>query len=226
MDTGKIGEVVGEFRTVVMGRANLLDSILPPLLFVILQAWLGFTAAAWGSLLVAAAIGLLRLVRGQSLLYALGGAGGVGLAMLLAWLLGREEGYFLPGIVSGGLTVVVTLASLVAGRPLVAWTSYLARRWPREWYWHPRVRPAYSEVTWAWLVFFVVRLGLQVIFYQREAVGPLAVLNVLSGWPATIVLLVASYLYGTWRLRNLDGPSVEEFKAGAEPPWEGQQRGF
>jgi hypothetical protein len=38
--------------------------------------------------------------------------------------------------------------------------------------------------------------------------------------------LIASYLYGTWRLRNLGGPSVEEFKSGAEPPWEGQQRGF
>jgi hypothetical protein len=29
------------------------------------------------------------------------------------------------------------------------------------------------------------------------------------GWPATIVLLVVSYLYGTWRLRNLSGPSTK-----------------
>jgi hypothetical protein len=39
-------------------------------------------------------------------------------------------------------------------------------------------------------------------------------------------VLIASYLYGTWRLGTLGGPSVEEFKPGAEPPWEGQQRGF
>ena len=44
--------------------------------------------------------------------------------------------------------------------------------------------------------------------------------------PATMILLIVSYLYGTWRLRNLGGPSVEEFKSGTEPPWEGQQRGF
>ena len=50
--------------------------------------------------------------------------------------------------------------------------------------------------------------------------------QLLTGWPATILLLIASYLYGTWRLRKLGGPSVEEFKAGTEPPWEGQQRGF
>jgi hypothetical protein len=40
------------------------------------------------------------------------------------------------------------------------------------------------------------------------------------------VLLIVSYLYGTWRLRNLGGPSVEEFQAGEEPPWESQRRGF
>ena len=31
---------------------------------------------------------------------------------------------------------------------------------------------------------------------------------------------------GLWRLGNLGGPSVEEFKNGAPPPWQGQQRGF
>jgi hypothetical protein len=38
--------------------------------------------------------------------------------------------------------------------------------------------------------------------------------------------LVISYIYGTWRLKYLRGPSVEEFRAGAEPPWTGQRRGF
>jgi UPF0716 family protein affecting phage T7 exclusion len=58
------------------------------------------------------------------------------------------------------------------------------------------------------------------------AAGFLAFLNVITGWPATIGLLVASYIYGTWRLRTLGGPSVDEFRSGAEPPWQGQRRGF
>jgi hypothetical protein len=224
--TSKSQELIDEFRQVVMGRANLLDSILPPLLFVILNAVLGFDVAMWSSLLVAGILAILRLRRGQSPLYALGGAAGVGLAIGLSWLLGREEGYFLPGIVSNGLLALVCLASMVARRPMVAWTSYLARRWPLAWYWHPRVRPAYSEVTALWLLFFAGRLVLQVVLFGQGAVGPLATLNLLSGWPATVVLLAGSYLYGTWRLRSLRGPSVEEFEAGREPPWQGQQRGF
>ncbi|MGD2040963.1 MAG: DUF3159 domain-containing protein [Anaerolineae bacterium] len=222
----KIREVADEFRTVVAGRSNLLDSVVPPLLFLLINALLGFQYAMWGSLVVAGAITLLRLRRRQSLLYALGGIGGVLLAIVLAQVLGRAEGYFLPGIITGALTVLACLVSIVARRPLVAWTSYIARRWPREWYWHPRVRPAYSEVTWFWTVFFGVRLLLEVFLFQEEAADLLAVAKVLTGWPATIVLLVVSYLYGTWRLRNLGGPSVEEFKQGAEPPWEGQRRGF
>ena len=38
--------------------------------------------------------------------------------------------------------------------------------------------------------------------------------------------LIFSYIYGSWRLKNLGGPSVEEFNENKLPPWEGQIRGF
>lgn len=226
MKTGKLREITEELRTVLTGRRRLVDSIVPPTLFLVMNALFGLEIAMWSALGVALTITVVRLVRGQSLRYALGGLGGVAIALLIAWWLGRAEGYFLPGMITGVLTVILCLASVVAGRPLVAWTSHLARRWPVGWYWHPRVRPAYSEVTLAWAVFFAVRSLLQCTLFQDQAAGLLAALNVVTGWPATIVLLVISYIYGTWRLRHLGGPSVEEFKSGAEPPWTGQRRGF
>jgi UPF0716 family protein affecting phage T7 exclusion len=159
-------------------------------------------------------------------LYALGGAAGVLLAIGLTRLLGGAENFFLPGLMTSALTVFLCFASVVAKRPLVAWTSFIARRWAREWYWHPQVRPAYAEVTIFWGIYFLARLGAQWYFYQGEAAEGLAWLNLALGWPATVVLLVASYLYGTWRLRNLGGPSVEEFETGADPPWQSQRKGF
>jgi hypothetical protein len=226
MKTGKFRELVEEFRTVFTGRGNLADSILPPIIFLLANVVLGFEVAMWISLAVALVITLLRLRRRQSLRYAVGGFGGVALAVLVAKGLGRAEGYFLPGIVSGVVTVVACLVSVIVGRPLVAWTSYFARRWPLNWYWHPKVRPAYSEVTCLWAIFFAGRLFLQVMLFQDAAAELLGLLQVVTGWPATIALLVISYLYGTVRLQRLRGPSVEEFKAGAEPPWTGQRRGF
>jgi len=221
----KARELLEEFRAVT-GKVGLLDTILPPILFLLLNGLTGFTAAMIGALGLSLVIAVLRLRRGQSLVYALGGMGSVGLAIALALLLGRSEGFFLPGIVNGGLTVALTLVSLLIRKPMVAWTSYLARRWPLDWYWHDRVRPAYTEVTVAWLLYFAAKLFWQVTLFQNNAVDELAFVNTLTGWPATIALLVFSYLYGTWRLAKLGGPSVEEFRNGAPAPWSGQRRGF
>jgi len=150
----------------------------------------------------------------------------VGLAIAVALLFGRSEGYFLPGIVNGGITIALAITSLIIHKPMVAWTSYLARRWPINWYWHPQIRPAYTEVTWVWILFFGLRLWWQVALYQGQDVNQLTLVNTLTGWPATILLLIFSYLYGTWRLAQLRGPSVEEFRNNAPAPWQGQRRGF
>lgn len=222
----KLREIVDELRMVLAGRSSFLDSLLPPLFFVLVNVLWGVQIAVWASLGLAAAIAVYRLLRRQSLLYALGGAGAVALAALIAHLLGRAEGFFLPTIISGAFTFLLCLVSVLVGRPIVALTSFVARRWPLKWYWHPRIRPAYSEVTWMWVVFFGLRLLLQLNLFQEEAASLLGVVQFLTGWPATIILLVISYLYGTWRLKVLGGPSVEEFEAGAEPPWQGQERGF
>ena len=221
----KARELVEEFRAVT-GKVGLLDTVLPPILFLLLNGLADLTAAMTGALGLSIVIAILRRRRGQSLLYALAGMGSVGLAIALALLLGRSEGYFVPGIINGGVTVALALVSLLIRKPMVAWTSYLARRWPLDWYWHERVRPAYTEVTVAWIVFLALKLFWQVTLFQRQDTRQLALVNTLTGWPATVILLIVSYLYGTWRLAQLRGPSVEEFQNGAPPPWQGQRRGF
>ncbi|MCB9111679.1 MAG: DUF3159 domain-containing protein [Anaerolineales bacterium] len=223
--TSKARELLDEFRTVA-GNVGLLDTIIPPVLFLALNGWMSFQAAMVGSLGLAVLIAVLRLSRKQSLFYALAGMSSVGLAIALAYLLGRSEGYFLPDIVNSGLVIGLSVVSLTIHKPMVAWTSFLARRWPLDWYWHELVRPAYTEVTLAWIIFFALRLFWQVTLFRGNDIGQLALVNTLSGWPATIILLIVSYLYGTWRLANLGGPSVEEFRNHVPPPWQSQRRGF
>jgi hypothetical protein len=229
MDDRKLSrwqEIKAEFRTVFAGRSQIIDSLIPPLIFLILNATIGFNLALWIALGSALLVGIWRAIQRQQLSYALAGVGGVLVAVIVARFLGRAEGFFLPGLVSGSLTAGLCLLSLIARRPLAAWSSHLARRWPLAWYWHPQVRPAYSEVTLAWTIFFGLRLLLQLFLFQQKAAQALGWVQLLSGWPALIVLLIGSYLYGIWRLGNLKGPSVEEFKTGAPPPWQGQKRGF
>jgi hypothetical protein len=222
----KAGELWEEFRTVVIGQNSFLDAILPPIVFLLLNGLISFQAAIWGALVLAALIAVLRLWNKKSLFYALAGVGSVGLAVVIALLLGKSEGFFATDQVSGSMTLFLAILSLVIRRPMVAWTSFIARRWPIHWYWHPQVRPAYSEVTFVWAIFFAARLFLQFSFFQQANTSMLAVINLLTGWPAIILLLILSYLYGTRRLATLHGPSVEEFRNNVPAPWKSQTRGF
>jgi len=210
----------------VVGQRSWGDALVPPLVFVLINLVFGIWQAIACAVGLSLVITVVRLLRHRPLRYALGGLTGVTVASLLAVGLARGEGYFLPGMASGAVTSILCLISVIVRRPLVAWTSYIARRWPRDWYWHPRVRPAYSEVTLAWFGFFSLRLVAQYLLFQRGATLALSTVNLLLGWPSISLLLVGSYIYGLWRLPHLKGPSVEEFQSKSPPPWTGQKRGF
>jgi hypothetical protein len=223
----KIQELIEELKTVFSGRGSrLLDSFFPLLVFLIINPLIGLDFALWGSLVVAGGFFLYRIAFRESLVYSLGGLGGILLAALFVKLSSSETGFFLPGLISSAVTVTLCIISVVLNRPVAAWSSFITRRWPLEWYWHPSVLPAYNEVTIIWAVAFAIRLGLEFWFFQQESIVALSATRVILGWPYIVILLVISYLYGMWRLGQLQGPSIEEFKAGKEPPWEGQKRGF
>ncbi len=223
----KLQELGEELKLVMSGRGGgLLDLFLPLLVFLVLNAFLGLNPALVAALAIAALLGIIRILKHESLVYAFGGLGGLALAAVFAYLSGSGKGFFIPGLISGSITVVLCVVSVAVNRPIAAWTSFVTRRWPLEWYWHPRVLPAYNEVSIGWGVAFAARLAVEFWLYQSGEVNTLGTARIFLGWPYLIVLLILSYLYGMRRLSGLGGPSVKEFKEGKEPPWEGQQRGF
>jgi hypothetical protein len=222
----KSKELLQEFRTVFSGRTNTADTIIPPLLYALVNMLAGLLLATISALVLAAFLTVLRLVRKQSWLYALSGLVLTLLAAGLAWYTQNAASFFLPDLLTSGVLLAAALLSILAGKPLAAWSSHLTRAWPKEWYWLPNICPAYTEVTWIWAAFIAVRLIAQYYFYQQGNVSLLGWANVLLGWPVTIVVLVISYLYGIWRLAKLAGPSVEEFLSHQPAPWKGQKRGF
>jgi hypothetical protein len=223
----KAQELWEELQSVLGGTdVKLLDSLLPAAIFLIANSTLSLPLALVLSIVASLIFFVVRLFQKESFYYALAGLGAVLLAGLFAFITDTAVGYFLPGLISSGLTVMLLLVSTFVKRPLAALTSHLTRGWPLAWYWHPRVRPAYSEVTIFWVVGFGLRLGFEYWLFEQGAVNSLGVIQTILGWPYTILLLILSYLYGIWRLGQLGGPSVEEFKTDASPPWQGQKRGF
>ncbi|MEJ2608455.1 MAG: DUF3159 domain-containing protein, partial [Anaerolineales bacterium] len=187
-------ELVEELRVVFAGRgAGLFDSIFPLLVFLIANALWGLNLAVWGSIGAAGIISVIRLLRREPLRFALAGLGGVAVAALFVKISGSEAGFFFPGFISGAVTVLLCIVSVALRRPLVAWTSFVVRRWPLDWYWHPRVLPAYNEVTLIWAGVFAARLGFEFWLYQRGSLDALGVLKIILGWPLIVILLIGTY---------------------------------
>lgn len=222
----RLQELLEEFQSVVGGKVPLLDVIFPPLLFTVLHGPLSLNLALVISLLSSLALVGYRLLKEESFAYASGGLAAILLAAGLAWLTQSASGYYLPGILTSGLTTLLCLVSLVVKKPFAAWSSHLTRNWPLAWYWHERIRPAYAEVTLGWMVFFGAQFAIQGYYYLQGRTASLGWVQILTGWPALVLILAASYMYGLRRLRDLNGPSVDEFETDSPPPWKGQQRGF
>ena len=219
-------DISNDLRGLFVGERTIGDSFLAPLVFVGVNAFAGIGRAAIAALAVGALVALWRVRRGQQAGYALGGVVAIGFAAVLALRSGRAESYFLPGIVGAAASAVGGLVSVIARRPLAAWSSSLYRQWPIDWYWRDDVRPAYTRVTWIWIGYFVLRAGVQWVFFSQERPEALAAAKVVTSWPLIIPLLIASYAIGNRTLHRLGGPTVAEFEAGSEPPFAGGQRGF
>jgi len=222
--SAKRPEILEELKMVVSGKT--FDALLPPLVFVVINGLFGLDIAVITALGLALLLGLNRVFRKHTFLYALGGFLGVAFASTLAYFTRTAATYFLPAILSSGLLLIITLGTLLAGKPLAAWASHLTRGWPLEWFWRRDVKPAYREVTLIWAALIGLRLFIQVTMYLAGDPALLAWVNFLLGWPVIIIVLVLSYIYGIWRLRQLGGPGVDEYLEGKEPPWRGQTRGF
>lgn len=199
-----IGDLLADRRFVV-------DSVVPPLLFVAVNALAGLAWAAGSALGYALTVLVWRALRRDRVLYAVTGLGGAVVGVGLALLSGRAATYFVPGIIANAAVAVGCVVSVLARRPLIAYSSRLLYRWPWAWYLDDRVRPAYSEITWLWAVFYVAKAGVQAWLVARDATALLAIVRIATGLPALAALLVVTYGYVKWRLAALGAPPVERF---------------
>ena len=223
----KTQEIREELISVFSGKKiKILDSIIPLVAFLVLNQLLGLNSAIMLSLISSGLFVVYRTWTGDKLIYAFVGALGVFAAAGIAYFSGSDTGFFVPGLITGALTVLLCIGSVLIKKPIAGWSSRITRRWPKSWYEHEKVRPAYIEVTIAWAIAFGLRTLLEYWLLSQNAINAVGAVKILLGWPYTIVILILSYIYGSWRLKNLGGPSVEEFKNGKLQPWEGQLRGF
>ncbi len=220
----KLTEIKEELNSVLKGKT--LDTLLPPIIFVLVNMVTTLGMSVLLSLGFALFITLWRVASKASILYSVLGFLGVLVAALFAYVLGSVGDYFLPGIIGSVAVAFVTLGSIILKRPLPLLLSHLTRGWTFEWFLRKDIYPAYFETGILWLLYFALRAMIQVVFYLTDNVGGLTLMSTIFGFPLTIGILIITYVYGIYRLKKLGGPGIDEFDEGTPPPYKGQTRGF
>jgi hypothetical protein len=217
-------EIYEELKLVLRGKT--LDTLLSPIIFIILYNIFDLLTAAVAASTFAVVLLVYRLMIRHKSIYAVIGLFGVILASVFAYISQSATSYFLPDIVTNTFIIGIIVVTLIVDQPLAAYLSHVTRGWPTRWFWREDVKPAYREVTWFWLVYFILRTLFEVNLYLNDQLEELFVVNTLLGAPLMIVVLVTSYIYGIKRLKTLKGPGVDEFIDQKQPPFRGQNRGF
>ena len=150
--------------------------------------------AAW----VAVALGLVllvaRLVRRETLRFALAGFAGVALAAFVADRTGRAENFFLPGLFLNALYAAVYVASIAVRWPLIGVIVEALESRGLEWRDDPdRVR-LYSRASWIWVGVFLTRLAVQLPLYLAGALVALGVARAAMGVPIFAIAVWLTYL--------------------------------
>ncbi len=217
-------EIYEELLLVLKGKT--LDTLLPPVIFAITLGVFNLEVALITAIVIALVVMVLRIIKKESKKYAFFGLIGVSVAALFSYLNQNPATYFIPDILGSALSAIFAIITLIMKKPLAAYASHLTRGWPLAWFWRDDVRPAYKEVTYLWLVYFMFRTTLELTIYLTGTVNDFVWINTLLGFPILILVLTLSYVYGIWRLRKLKGPGVDEFIENKEAPYKGQTRGF
>ena len=178
----------------VGGVRGLVESILPPLLFLVVYT---VTQQLAPSVLAPLALAVVfiaaRLVMRQPVMTAVVGALGVGVSAGLALLSGRASDNFLPGLIINVVLLVAMLVSIAVRRPLIGVMAGLLTNDP-----HWRRDPAKARValiaTIVWAALPALRLAVEVPLYLADDAAGLATMKLLLGIPPYAIVLWVTWL--------------------------------
>ena len=222
----KYHEIKREYQTIFSNGNSPFDAIVLPIIFVLLSRFLPLEFASAIAVILSIIMTVYRIITVRKFVYPLYGLAVVVVAIFFVFYIDSAEGWFYPLIIKDSIIALIAFVSISFKRPFVAFISAIPRRWPLRWYWHSKVRPAYTETTLLWVAFFSGRAFIYQALVTSNQLELLTTINTFFGWPGIFLLFAITYMYGSMRLKQLQGPSIDEFKKGVEAPWESQQTGF
>lgn len=168
----------------------MVESALPFVAFTV--AWVLTRAlypALGAALGVALLLALVRLAQRQSVRFVAQAVVPTAIAALVATRTGRAQDVFLPGILYNGALAVVSLVTILVGRPLVGYLVGTALGDPTGWVRDRGLVRLSSRLTAVLAVPYLLRFVVQLPLFLAEQVVWLGVAKVVLGWPLLVAAL-------------------------------------
>ncbi|APU19707.1 DUF3159 domain-containing protein [Actinoalloteichus sp. GBA129-24] len=180
------------------GIPGLLASVIPVIVFVLINSLTSLTPAIWAAVGSAVGIGIWRAVRKQTIQPAVSGIFGVAICAFIAYRTGEARGFFLFGIWASLIYGGAFLISLLVRWPLVGvvWSALNGSGF--AWRKVPKARLPYDIATIVWTVFFIARYVVQNQLYDADETGWLGVARIAMGTPLTAIAVLVTI----WAVRR------------------------
>lgn len=196
----------------VGGPLGIVESVLPPLVFVVYYQVVAIRAAPQAvdrpalipivvaPLVLSALFVLVRLLRRQRPGAAISGAVLVGVSAALVLATGDANTNYLPGFLINTVYGLVFLGSVLVRRPLVGVVTGLLVS-DSGWHRDRALRRAATWLTLLWVLLFAIRLGVEVPLYlaaqasgRAEDTVALGIARIVLGLPLYSIVLVVTVL--------------------------------
>jgi hypothetical protein len=172
------------------GVRGLIDSGLPIIVFITVNAFTSLQIALWSALGAGGALFVARLARRESVQQAISGFLGVAVAAFIAGQTGEARDFFLPSLWSTAGFGLAFLVSALVRWPLVGVLAELL--WPtpgltdsKAWRSHRGLMRAYTWLTLMWAAVYLLRIAVQGSLYLANEVTLLGTTKLFMGWPLT-----------------------------------------
>ena len=180
----------------VGGPLGVAESVVPAAAYVLTYTVSGQDTTI--SLIVAVGLGVLfgvaRLIRRQTVQFALAGIAGLALSAYVVSRTGRAADFFLPGLLANAGYALAYLISIIVRWPLLGVILATLRGGDMSWRKDPRQVRDFSRASWVWVVLFSLRLAVQLPLYLADAVTALGVARIAMGIPLFAVGIWLSWL--------------------------------
>lgn len=192
------------------GWRGIAETLTPGLLFLVVYSFTKDEKLAIVPPAVLALIAIaIRLVRKESIISAISGAIGVGIAIAATLVTGKGEGYYIPGFWTNGAWILGLLVSILVRWPLIGFVMGALRGDLLSWRKDRVLSRVALWLTTVWLGMFVARLAVQLPLFYSEQVEALGVARLVMGVPLFALVVIFTWMVLS-RLRESSDVSIDE----------------